>query len=209
MGPPGVGKGTQAELLCKKFHLQHLSTGHILRSSVEKKTSLGLKAKEYMNQGRLVPDSLMIQIVEEALPSKDFILDGFPRTIPQAEALDQLLMKKNISLTRIFLLVLPEKELIKRITGRRCAPTSGRVYHIDFNPPKKKGICDESGEKLIQREDDQEAAVRIRLKTNEDQQQKLNEYYGLRIQSISAEGNVQSIHQRLLDFISTGDPKHP
>lgn len=202
MGPPGVGKGTQAVFLTKKYGLKHISTGHLLREAVRKKTKLGVQAQEYMDQGQLVPDDLMIALVEEVF-SKGFVLDGFPRTVPQAEALDSLMKKKNLVLDQVVLLTLEEEELIKRLTGRRMAPQSGRVYHIYFSPPKREGLCDETGEKLIQREDDKLDIVRARLKSYFVQQSLLKEYYegkGL-IQEISAQGSPEDVRDRLEEFL--------
>ncbi len=199
MGPPGVGKGTQAIFLAKKYGLEHISTGNLLREAVSQKTKLGLQAQEYMNQGLLVPDDLMISLVEEVLSSKGCILDGFPRTVPQAKALDLLMARKDLALNQVVLLTLDEEELVKRLTGRRVALKSGRVYHLYFSPPKKEGICDETGENLIQREDDKLEIVRPRLKRYFVEQSSLTEYYkdkGL-IREISAKGSPEEVRERL------------
>lgn len=203
MGPPGVGKGTQAVFLAKKYGLEHISTGNLLREAVSRKTKLGLQAQGYMNQGLLVPDDLMIALVEEVLSPKGFILDGFPRTIPQAEALDSLMEKKGLVLDQVVLLTLDEEELIKRLTGRRVAPKSGRVYHLYFSPPKKEGLCDETGEKLVQREDDKLEIVRPRLKRYFVEQSPLTEYYGKKglIREISAEGSPEEVRVRLEELL--------
>lgn len=199
MGPPGVGKGTQAVFLSEKYGLDHISTGNLLREAVRQKTKLGLQAQDYMNQGLLVPDDLMIALVEEVLSQKGFILDGFPRTVPQAEALYSLMNKKGLALDQVILLTLDEEELIKRLTGRRVAPKSGRVYHLYFSPSRKEGVCDETGEPLVQREDDKLEIVRPRLKRYFVEQSPLTAYYkekGL-IREISAEGSPEEVRQRL------------
>ena len=172
---------------------------NLLREAVSHKTKLGLQAQEYMNQGLLVPDDLIISLVEEVLSSKGFILDGFPRTVPQAVALDSLMERKSLVLKQVVLLTLDEEELIKRLTGRRVALKSGRVYHLYFSPPKKEGICDETGEKLIQREDDKLEIVRSRLQRYFVEQSPLTEYYkgkGL-IQEIAAKGSPEEVRERL------------
>ena len=199
MGPPGVGKGTQAVFLSKNSGLQHISTGQLLREAVSHKTKLGLQAQGYMNQGLLVPDDLIISLVEEVLSSKGFILDGFPRTVPQAVALDSLMERKSLVLKQVVLLTLDEEELIKRLTGRRVALKSGRVYHLYFSPPKKEGICDETGEKLIQREDDKLEIVRSRLQRYFVEQSPLTEYYMDKdlIQEIAAKGSPEEVRERL------------
>ena len=204
MGPPGVGKGTQAVFLARKHALEHISTGNLLREAVSKKTKLGLQAQDYMNQGLLVPDDLMIAFVEEVFSLKGFILDGFPRTVPQAEALDSLMTRKGVALNQVVLLTLDEEELIKRLTGRRVALKSGRVYHLYFSPPKKEGLCDETGETLVQREDDKLEIVRPRLKRYFVEQSPLTEYYkekGL-IQEISAEGSPEEVRERLEELLN-------
>ena len=189
-GPPGSGKGTQSALLVKHFNLNHISTGDMFRKALKEKTTLGLKAKTYIDQGRLVPDSLVIDMLEVALlnflnrcsqkPSlkeQGFLLDGFPRTLPQAKALAGLLKKINLKLFKILYLNVPEEDLTKRLTGRRVAEKSGQVYHIIFNPPKKKNTCDKTGEKLIQRKDDTQRVVKQRLKTYYQETAPLIEYY--------------------------------
>ena len=201
MGPPGVGKGTQAVFLAKTYGWEHISTGRLLREAVRKKTKLGLQTQTYMNKGLLVPDDLMISLVEEVL-KQGFILDGFPRTVPQASALDLLIKRKKL-VYQVVLLNLNEEELIKRLTGRRVAPKSGRVYHLHFSPPKKEGLCDETGEKLIQREDDKLEIVRTRLKSYFAEQSLLTNYYNEKglIREISAEGSPEDVRKRLEDFL--------
>ena len=203
MGAPGVGKGTQAEWMAKEYGLKHISTGNLLRSAVRGKTPLGLQAQDYMNKGQLVPDSVMNALVEEVLDSSGFILDGFPRTVAQAQALDSLAQKRNLKIHKVFLLVLEEEELIQRVSGRRVALQSGRVYHTVFSPPQKKGFCDETGEPLIQREDDKPEVVRARLRNYFSQQEPLTEYYkeqGL-VQEVSAQGSPQEVRSRIEEIL--------
>lgn len=202
MGPPGVGKGTQAVFFAKKYDLEHISTGNLLREAVGQKTELGLQAEAYMNQGLLVPDDLMISLVEEVLSSQGFILDGFPRTVAQAVALDSLMKRKDLALNQVILFTLEEEKLIKRLTGRRVAPKSGRVYHLYFSPPKREGFCDETGEKLIQREDDKLEVVRPRLKRYFIEQSPLTKYYkekGL-VREVSAQGSPEEVKGRLAEL---------
>ncbi len=181
-GPPGAGKGTQAEKLVEKFGVQHVSTGDMLREAVAKQTELGKKAKGYMDRGELVPDEVVIGIVEEKLKQlsyekKGFLLDGFPRTLAQAEALDQLLKKLNIKIDAVINLEVDEEEIVKRLSNRRTCKVCGAVYHLIFNPPKIPGKCDKCGGELYQRDDDREEAIRNRLKVYKKQTEPLVEYY--------------------------------
>ena len=206
MGAPGVGKGTQAEFISKMNHLTHISTGHLLRKSIVHQSPLGMKAQKYMNQGLLVPDEIMIDLVEDVLKpqkNKGFILDGFPRTIPQAHSLDEMLKKLEVQLDVVVMFTLSTEELTRRATGRRVAPKSGKVYHIDFRPPTKEGICDESGEKLVQREDDKEEVVRARLQEYESRQEPLTQYYKEKgiLKEISASGDVKEVRDRLEEWL--------
>ncbi len=199
-GAPGTGKGTQSAFLTSHYKLCHISTGDLFRKALNEKTSLGLKAESYMCQGKLVPDSIVISLIKEVLvnPRKNikktdqnteknicfetkffrgFILDGFPRTLAQAESLDSLLRGLKLNLDKVLLLNVPESILIERITGRRVAKKSGRVYHIKFSPPKKDAVCDTTGEPLIHRKDDKEEVIKARLKTYHKQTFPLIEYY--------------------------------
>ncbi len=173
LGPPGAGKGTQAQRLVEERGFVQLSTGDILREAVKSGTELGKKAKEYMEAGKLVPDDLIIAIIEEklrGLKGKDIILDGFPRTIPQAEALDKMLSEVDRTLDKVILFDLSDKEILRRLTGRRVDPKTGKVYHIEFNPPPE-------GVKVIQREDDREEVIKKRLAVYHQQTAPLIEYY--------------------------------
>ena len=199
-----MGKGTQAEFLCKKLNLKHISTGELLRQAVQIQSSLGLQVQGYMDQGKLVPDKVMMNLIADvflALSDKrGAVLDGFPRTEPQAYALDQILQKQNLKLNQCVLFTLDTNQLIKRITGRRVALKSGKVYHVEYKPPKNPGVCDESGEKLIQRKDDTKAVVQMRLENYLSQQKDVVKYYekqGL-VQEVSAQGSPDKVYLRLI-----------
>ena len=173
LGPPGAGKGTQAQRLVEEKGFVQLSTGDILREAVKNRTELGKKAKKYMDAGKLVPDDLIIAIIEEKLKDlegKDIILDGFPRTIPQAEALDKMLPSIGRSLDKVILFDIEDKEVIRRLSGRRVDPKTGKVYHVEFNPPPE-------GVEVIQRDDDKEEVIKKRLEVYHQQTAPLVEYY--------------------------------
>jgi adenylate kinase len=180
LGPPGAGKGTQAERLQEDFPLAYIATGDILRQAVKDGTDLGRKAKEYMDRGDLVPDDVIIAVILDRLAEQDtsdgFLLDGFPRTDKQAEALDEALKKVDRRLTAALLIDVPEDDLVRRLSGRRVCP-NGHTYHVEHNPPKKEGVCDVDQEPLTQREDDREETVRKRLEVYREQTSPLVEYY--------------------------------
>ncbi|MGG1877917.1 adenylate kinase [Paenibacillus campinasensis] len=167
MGPPGAGKGTQAEHIVNEFGIPHISTGDAFRLAIKQGTPVGIKAKEYIDQGLLVPDDVTIGIVEERLQQSDcekgFLLDGFPRTLSQAEALDEILARLNTGLDHVINLKVDRDKLMARLTGRRICKQCGSTYHVIFNPPKQEGICDKCGGELYQRSDDNEESVGIRL----------------------------------------------
>ncbi|MBO2945798.1 adenylate kinase [Paenibacillus sp. F411] len=167
MGPPGAGKGTQAEAIVNTFGIPHISTGDAFRLAIKQGTPIGVKAKEYIDQGLLVPDDVTIGIVEERLQQSDcekgFLLDGFPRTLSQAEALDDILNRMNTGLDHVINLKVDRDKLLARLTGRRICKSCGATYHVIFNPPKQEGICDKCGGELYQRSDDNEESVGIRL----------------------------------------------
>ncbi len=180
LGPPGGGKGTQADLVCQKLGVPHISTGDIFRElSKDEENPLSKELKSYMNSGQLVPDEIVVKIVMERLTKDDckngYLLDGFPRSLEQAKILDSSL--KNAPLTNVILIDVDEEKLIKRLTGRRIAKNSGRIYNIYFNPPKVEGRCDESGEELIQRDDDKLETVKKRLQVYKDQTMPSVDYY--------------------------------
>lgn len=177
LGPPGAGKGTQAEIICKNFSIPHISTGDMLREAIAKETALGKQAKETMDAGNLVPDEVIINLVKERIKQEDckngYLFDGFPRTIPQADALDN----QEIFLDVVLELTLEDELIINRMSGRRIHQSSGRSYHIEFNPPKNEGIDDETGETLIQRDDDKPDTVKNRLEVYWEQTNPLIVYY--------------------------------
>ena len=180
LGPPGAGKGTQADTLCSQFNIPHISTGNMLREAVEKKTKLGNEAKALMDSGILVSDDVIIGLVEERILQSDcangFLFDGFPRTLPQAEAL----IDRSINIDCVVEIDVPGEEIIIRMSGRRMHPGSGRNYHIEFSPPRKEGIDDETGESLVQREDDKPETVKDRLEVYNNQTAPLIEFYAQR-----------------------------
>ncbi|MGG1687842.1 adenylate kinase [Pseudalkalibacillus sp. NRS-1564] len=181
MGLPGVGKGTQAEKIVEKYGIPHISTGDMFRAAIKEGTPLGLKAKEYMDSGNLVPDEVTIGIVRERLGKDDcekgFLLDGFPRTVAQADALETILADLGKKLDYVVNIAVEEDQLMQRLTGRRVCRNCGATYHVIFNPPKEDGICDKCGGELYQRDDDKEETVRTRLEVNKQQQQPLLTFY--------------------------------
>jgi len=180
-GAPGAGKGTQAKFLVEKYKIPQISTGDMLRAAIVEKTAMGLEAKRYMDAGELVPDSTIIGIIEERLAKEDckngFILDGFPRTLAQAEALDELLKKQGKKIDKVLSFEVPDELIISRIAGRRVCPKCGASYHIEFNPPKIEGVCDECGTKLITRKDDNADTVKNRLSNYHSQTAPLVDFY--------------------------------
>ncbi|MCD6255103.1 MAG: adenylate kinase [Deltaproteobacteria bacterium] len=207
LGPPGAGKGTQAKMLVERYGIPQVSTGDILRAAVAEGTDLGKKAKEYMEAGKLVPDEVVIGIIEERLKQSDcekgFILDGFPRTVPQAEALDKVLEKMGRKIDHVLTLDVPEEELIRRLTGRRTCKKCGAMYHIIFNPPKAEGVCDKCGGELYQRPDDNEETVRSRLSVYEQQTSPLIDFYekkGL-VRKIDGRGEIKEIFDQIVKIL--------
>jgi adenylate kinase len=184
LGPPGAGKGTQAERLVDDFALPYYSTGNILREAIAAESELGKKAKEIVEAGDLVPDDLISAVIEEKLDSGEaddgFLLDGFPRTIGQAEMLEQALDKRGRRLTASLLIDAPDEEVVRRLSGRRQCVKNGHVYHLEFDPPKNDGVCDQDGSRLIQRDDDQPETVKKRLAVYHEQTEPLILWYGER-----------------------------
>ena len=212
LGAPGAGKGTQAKFISERFGIPQISTGDMLRAAVKNGTPLGKKVKEVMASGGLVSDETIIELVKERVKEEDcqkgFLLDGFPRTIPQGEAL----LHENIKIDYVINIDVNDEEIVKRLTGRRIHEASGRVYHLEYNPPKTAGKDDETGENLVQREDDQESTVRKRLEVYHTQTEPLVKYYQdleknssinapsyIRIEGI---GSLEDIKQKVLDSLS-------
>ncbi len=181
LGPPGAGKGTQAGRIVAEYGIPHVSTGDILRSAVKNQTQMGIEAKRFMDAGELVPDSVVIGIVRDRLQEPDtakgFLMDGFPRTIPQAEALDAALDGLGRSVTKTIAILVDEEELVRRLTGRRICRVCQTPFHVMFNPPRIEGVCDKCGGELYQRDDDSEETVRNRLEVYRNQTEPLIEYY--------------------------------
>lgn len=210
LGPPGAGKGTQARKISENYFLPHISTGDMLRENISNNTPLGLKAKSYMSGGELVPDELLITIMKERLARADcsggFLLDGFPRTIPQADALQMILTESSRKLDVVLNMDVDDEELIKRLSGRRmCA--CGTSFHIVFNPPEKEGICDACNGKLYQREDDKADAIRNRLVVYKNQTQPLINYYiekGL-LRRIDGSKDISSIFEDIQKVLEKYD----
>jgi adenylate kinase len=181
IGPPGAGKGTQAERLIDDFDLPYYATGNILRAAIEGETELGREAKDYVDRGELVPDDLICRVIDERLDSGEaddgFILDGFPRTVGQAEMLDETLSRRGRSLTAALLVDAPDEEVIRRLSGRRVCVKNNHVYHLEFDPPKNEGVCDQDGSRLTQRDDDKPETIRNRLEVYHEQTEPLIEWY--------------------------------
>jgi adenylate kinase len=181
LGPPGSGKGTQGESLQEDLRLPYYATGDILRAAVKEGTELGRKAKEYMGAGDLVPDEVIIGVIieriEDAEASDGFILDGFPRTVPQAEALDEEMAKLDRAITAAILIDVSDEEVVRRLGGRRTCEAEGHVFHVEFNPPEKEGVCDVDGSKLIIRDDDKPEVIRKRLETYHSKTEPLVDHY--------------------------------
>jgi adenylate kinase len=209
LGPPGAGKGTQADRLRSDFRLPFISTGEMLRENVKQGTDLGVEAKKFMDAGDLVPDELILAMASERLQQEDardgFILDGFPRTIPQAEALDKQLSELRRRITAVLLIDLADEEVVRRISGRRVCVKGGHNYHVEFDPPKREGICDQDGSRLIQRDDDKPEVVRNRLAVYHDQTEPLVEYYdgkGL-LRRIDGSREATEVHDHIRAVIAT------
>jgi adenylate kinase len=204
LGPPGAGKGTQAERLSEDLKIKKISTGDILREAVAKGTELGQRAKSYMERGELVPDEIILGIIEEAINDEEgFILDGFPRNINQAKALDEMLSRKGLNITHFIFLDVPDEEIIKRIAYRRVCLNCGAVYNLIFNPPKEDEICNNCGSKLVQREDDREEVVRKRLEVYRDSTEALIRIYEERgvLRKIDGLGDREEVFRRIKEAL--------
>lgn len=206
LGPPGAGKGTQADFIVKKYNIVHISTGDIFRENIKNHTKLGDKAKSYMDKGLLVPDELVIDLVEDRLAKDDckdgFLLDGFPRTVAQGVSLDAILDRQDKSLTKVINIDVKPEILIERAVGRRVCKSCGSTFHIKYNPPKEDGICDNCHEKLIQRDDDTENTVKTRIKVYFEQTAPLIDYY--KAQDLLLNINGESDIKKVFDDIVLG-----
>jgi adenylate kinase len=209
VGPPGAGKGTQAERLTADFGLPYFATGNILRAAVAEGTELGKKAKEYMDAGNLVPDEVIIGVILEALDGEEasdgFLLDGFPRTVPQADALGAALEKVGRKLSGVLLIDVDDDEVVRRLSGRRTCSKNGHTYHVDFDPPKHDGVCDQDGSKLLQRDDDKPETIRKRLSVYHEQTEPLVEHYdekGL-LRRIDGTRPAAEVHDHIRAVIAT------
>jgi adenylate kinase len=209
LGPPGAGKGTQAERLVDDFDLPYYATGNILREAVEAENELGREAQQYLERGELVPDVLICRVIEERLDSGEaddgFLLDGFPRTIGQAEMLESALAERGRSLTAVLLIEAPDEEVIRRLSGRRTCVKAGHVYHVEFDPPKNEGVCDQDGSRLIQREDDKPETIRNRLAVYHGQTEPLIEWYEDRglLRRFDGARTPDEVHSRIRATLAT------
>jgi adenylate kinase len=209
MGPPGAGKGTQAERLVDDFDLPYYATGDILRAAVKEESELGKEAKEYMDRGDLVPDEVICRVIMERVDSDEaddgFLLDGFPRTVGQAEALEEALDRRDRSLTAALLIEAPDEEVIRRLSGRRICVKNGHVYHLEFDPPKNDEVCDQDGSRLVQRDDDKEETVKKRLSVYHDQTEPLIEWYDDRaiLRRFDGTRKPDEVHQHIRATLAT------
>ncbi|MGV3096097.1 MULTISPECIES: adenylate kinase [Staphylococcus] len=207
MGLPGAGKGTQASEIVKKFPIPHISTGDMFRKAIKDETDLGKEAKSYMDRGELVPDEVTVGIVKERISEDDakkgFLLDGFPRTIDQAEALNEIMSELGRNIDAVINIEVPEEELMNRLTGRRICEKCGTTYHLVFNPPKVDGICDIDGGKLYQREDDNPETVSNRLNVNVKQSKPILEYYNEKdvLKNIDGAKDIDDVTKDVIDIL--------
>lgn len=207
LGAPGAGKGTQAKKLIEKYGIPQISTGDLLRAAVAAGTPLGKEAKSYMDKGELVPDSVVLGMVEERLRQDDckkgYILDGFPRNTAQAEALDKMLASMDMALNAALSVDVPFDDLMKRLTGRRTCKACGQMYNIYFNPPKSSGVCDKCGGELFQRDDDKEETIRKRLEVYNAQTAPLIDYYGKKgiLKSVDGTGGIDEIFEKVCTLL--------
>ena len=207
LGAPGAGKGTQAKMIAEKFGIPHISTGDIFRANIKNGTELGKKAKEYMDQGQLVPDELTVQILLDRVAEADckdgYVLDGFPRTIPQADVLDKELTKLGDQVDFAINVDVPDENIIRRMSGRRACLKCGATYHIEHIPPKKEGICDTCGSELVQRDDDKPETVKNRLSVYHEQTQPLIEYYTEKniLKTVDGTRDMQEVFGDIVDIL--------
>lgn len=208
IGPPGAGKGTQATLLQDRLRLPHISSGDLLRAAVKRKTETGLQAKQYMDRGELVPDGIVVRVIEERVRQRDcsdgFIIDGFPRNVAQAEVLRPMLGALDKTVDHVVSITLPREEIIKRLSGRRTCRNCGAMYHIIFDPPVNSGLCNKCNGELYQRDDDQEDTIAARLDVYDRETAPLLEYYRQRrlLREIDGIGSPEQVFDRILSELS-------
>lgn len=207
LGAPGAGKGTQAKQIAAKYEIPHISTGDIFRANIKEGTELGKKAKTFMDQGLLVPDELVVELVADRIVKDDckngFVLDGFPRTIPQAEALDAALAKMGEKMDYAIDVDVPDENIVKRMSGRRACLKCGATYHIEHIPPKQEGVCDSCGSELVLRDDDRPETVQNRLKVYHDQTQPLIAYYTEKgiLRTVDGTMDMQDVFRAITDIL--------
>jgi adenylate kinase len=210
MGPPGAGKGTQAKLMQERTGMTHISSGDLLRAAVASRTELGLAAKQFMDRGELVPDRLVIGMIDHRLQATgtrpSFMLDGFPRTVDQAEALEQMLGEQHVPLDHVVSLAVPRDELVRRLSGRRTCRQCGAMFHVAFDPPRQENICDRCGGALYQREDDREETIHARLDVYDRSTAPLAAFYRSRglLREIEGTGNAHDVLDRVLARLEAG-----
>lgn len=208
LGAPGAGKGTQAEMICEKYNIPHVSTGDIFRANIKNGTKLGMEAKQYMDKGLLVPDELTVKILLDRVAQDDckdgYVLDGFPRTIPQAEVLDKALTELNDKVDFAINVDVPDENIINRMSGRRACVSCGATYHVEYAAPKKEGICDKCGAELILRNDDKPETVKNRLSVYHDQTQPLIEYYAKKgiLKEVDGTKAMNEVFNSIVDILS-------
>ena len=209
LGPPGAGKGTQAERLVDDFELPYYATGDILRAAVKEESELGRKAAEYMERGDLVPDEVMVEVVADRIDRTEaqdgFVLDGFPRNIDQARALDEELSRLGRQITAVLLIELEDDEVVRRLSGRRMCVKNGHLYHVEFDPPKRAGICDQDGSKLVQRDDDHPDTVKHRLEVYREQTSPLADFYEERglLRRFDGSRSTSEVHDHIRATLAT------
>ena len=208
LGAPGAGKGTQAKMIAEKFGIPHISTGDIFRANIKNGTELGKKAKEYMDKGQLVPDELTVEILLDRVAADDckngYVLDGFPRTIPQADVLDKELTKLGDKVDYAINVDVPDENIVRRMSGRRACLKCGATYHIEHIPPKQEGICDKCGSELVQRDDDKPETVQNRLSVYHEQTQPLIDYYNKKniLKSVDGTKDMQEVFSDIVNILN-------
>lgn len=207
LGAPGAGKGTQAKMIAEKYHIPHISTGDIFRANIKNGTDLGMEAKKYMDQGLLVPDELTVKILLDRVAQADckdgYVLDGFPRTIPQAQVLDKALNELGDAIDYAVNVDVPDENIVKRMSGRRACLACGATYHVEHIPPKQEGICDTCGQELVLRDDDKPETVLNRLKVYHDQTQPLIDFYTAKgvLRTVDGTVDMQDVFSAIVDIL--------